>query len=204
METRSSPDDPFQNDIIKQALSTDSYSIYNDPDSEKKFFLFDSSEDMKNFLGLTGPNARVVCDAGNTTGGHTANLVLYSDRNFEGRRGRSAGWIFGSVTPTSTSYGWKSYSIDNYPQNVIPAVTTNDFPCVLSLSDLGVMDDKTSSLALSHRPVASGIAPRDFVLAQQNEVAVAVLYNKKNFAGISIVFSVRGYASDLLTHVTQG
>ena len=200
-EVRSSVTDQIQNKVIKDVLSRDSYSIHQDEKQKNKFFLFDDSEELKTFLGVSDlENARLDCNAGNDIGGHTANLVLYSNRNFDGRRGRSAGWIFGNG-PSSL---WKSYSIDNYPRFANPVTIglgylnpSGDFPCSLRLPTLGGMNDRVSSLAFSHRPVLGSGASREFGIAQQNQRASVILYNKSSYAGISISFTLRGYAPDL-------
>ena len=200
-EVRSSVTDQMQNKVIEDVLARDSYSVHQDVKRGNKFFLFDNSEELKEFLGVSSvENGRLDCDAGNATGGHTANLVLYRNRNYDGRRGRSAGWIFGN----GASSLWKSYSIDNYPRFANPVTNglsylnpTGDFPCSLRLPTLGAMGDKASSLAFSHRPVLGPGASREFGLAQQNQRATVILYNKSNYDGISISFTLRGYATDL-------
>ena len=204
-EVRSSATDQMQNKIIEDVLSTDSYAIHSDLAQKDKntFFLFDSNEGLKEFLGVSGSNARLDCNSGNSTGGHTANLVLYSNKDYEGSRGRSPGWIFGNIT--GPRYWWQSYSIDNYPQFANPVIGNwgyldppGDFPCSLRLPRLGIMNDKTSSLAFSHRPIAAQNASREFKLAQQDQRAVAILYNKENYTGQSLSFSLRGYEVDLI------
>ena len=203
LETRSSPEDPFQNEIIAKVLSTDTYAIHNDLNQKDKntLFLFDSSKELIDFLGASSINARIDCNSGNQTGGHVANLVLYRDKNYEGSRGRSPGWIFGS----GPSFLWTSYTIDNYPTTpdadgypYLQYVGNRYYPCTLSLPSLGGMNNATSSLAFSHRPYASSTSSLDFRAAQQNHRAAVVLYNKENYGGVALSFTLRGYETDLV------
>ncbi len=202
-EVRSSATDQMQNKIIEEVLSTNSYSVHQDVEQENKFFLFDSSEELKTFFGLSGAeNARLDCNSGNSaTGGYVANLVLYRDTNYQGRRDRSPGWIFGS----GPDFLWTSYTIDNYPNAPgvdgypsLPRFVNGPFPCSLSLPGLGGMNDKTSSLAFTLIPYASASSSLEYRAGQQNQRVAVILYNRENYQGISLYFTLRGYEPSLL------
>ena len=177
-ELRANPDDPLQSEVIEKVLLTDNYSISLVSDRKNTYLLFDTSEDARKYFSEIDTNSRCQQETSTTSGGSSALLGLYRDKNYNNS---------GFVIPRDANASRLALVIDNSP--FFNSFDNNrNSPSELNIPSLSAspynFDNQTSSLHLQH-----GTTQENYNNGCQRR-AYAILYNNSNYNGLSFVIYV--------------
>ncbi len=171
LEAHFSPDAPFQNTVIEEVMSTDTYSTYIDPENENTIYLFDSGAEAERFFNTSPSNARTDCN----TSDNLVWLTFFSERNYEHPYPFQP-WSTSSkqnLYDNNPREYWSFYRIDNYPSTSIP--------CSRNVPDMGSFDNDANAIKLHYFGGST--------VESNYRKAVLVVYELSNYGGRSRVWT---------------